>query len=348
MPPLSDPLCVSEGDTRPSKEILFDEVPSGTSSGRSENARACAEKIIARLEAEGAEDLAAPMRLCGEGFALICTSCGKRHEGQRRCKKRWCPVCSRIISAKRIDKYQSAIDTMQSPVFVTLTMQHSAISSSPEDVRVLRRALGRFRNRTWFRRRVAGGIASIEVTCGPNGWHPHCHLLMDCRWFSVSTPAPSSRYNAEQRAEMMRASQAETQWQWESCLPDGVRGGLFVSRAREGVAREVLKYAVKPADLVAAAWPLAPMLRTLAVSRLISTWGSVRQAAIAIASLESEEQSAGMKCQCGASDWTPEMCTPYHEQSRATSAVQAYRTKIAKEYAVVHREMRVAANKMAR
>lgn len=343
MPSMSSPVCGSPRDSGPSEDLLLGGVQGCASPREAKSQRALAEEIILKLEAEGSYDLAAPMRACGEGFTLICTSCGKQHEGQRRCKKRWCPICARMITAKRIDKYQAAIDTMKSPVFVTLTMQHSAASSSPEDVRMLRRALGKFRNRAWFRKRVAGGIGSIEVTCGENGWHPHCHLLMECRWFAVSTPPPTANYPAAVRKEMMRASQEETLWQWRACLPVGVSGGLFVSRARPGVAREVLKYAVKPSALADATFPLSPMLRTLAVSRLISTWGSVRKAAIQIKSLETEEDTPGLLCGCGASAWIPEEMTPSHDKARAVSKTQKYYTELAKLHTRRHRELRVAA-----
>lgn len=296
------------------------------------------EKVVARLEAEGAEDLARPLRECGTGIGLICTNCGERHETVTRCKKRWCPACARIVSAKRLEKYSGVIDLMRSPIFVTLTMPHTAETSSPDDVRKLRRALGRFRNRAWFKRRVSGGIASIEVTCGENGWHPHVHMLIEARWFSVTVPSPDGRYSKKDREEMQRASQQEILWQWQRALAIDEGGGVFISRARFGVAREILKYAVKPGDLVEAQWPLAPLLRVLSVSRLITTWGSVRKAHQKIASLQDDDEKRSLICSCGESAWLPEELTPRHDKQRAAKKTHDAATARAKHYARERRD----------
>jgi hypothetical protein len=267
------------------------------------SAIALQKRIIDRLHSEAAPDLAKPLEECGRGFELTCTNCGGVHETVTRCKKRWCPVCARIVSARRLDKYQAVIEQMRSPIFVTLTMQHSADTSSPEDVRKLRRAIGKLRKRKWFAEKVAGGICSIEVTCGANGWHPHAHMLLESRWFSVTTPAPDRSYTRSEIKEMCAASSREVQWQWESCL--GGVGGVKISRARPQVAREVLKYAVKPTELADSQFPLAPLLRVLAVSRLISTWGTVRKAYAHMRSLE-QEKNFSLQCPCGVEpSWIP-------------------------------------------
>lgn len=262
------------------------------------------QRIIERLQNEGAYDLARPLEDCGQGFGLVCQACGVSHETITRCKKRWCPECARIVSAKRLDKYSRAIAAMTSPIFVTLTMPHTAGTSSPLDVRTLRRALTKFRNQRWFRKRVTGGIASIEVTCGENGWHPHVHMLIECRWLSVKSRSPQWRESKKKRAQLMADSQAEVVAKWQKALGLTVGGGVYLTRARENCAVEVLKYAVKPGDLVNAKWPLAPLLRVLAVSRLISTWGSVRRS---YASQSLEATKTPLVCPCGASSWIPEV-----------------------------------------
>lgn len=265
---------------------------------------AARQRIIERLQSEGAYDLARPLEDCGQGFGLVCQACGVAHETITRCKKRWCPECARIVSAKRLDKYARAIAAMKSPIFVTLTMPHTADTSSPVDVRTLRRALTKFRNQRWFKKRVTGGIASIEVTCGDNGWHPHVHMLIECRWLSVKSRSPQWRESKKKRAQLMADSQAEVVAKWQKALAITTGGGVYLTRARENCAVEVLKYAVKPGDLAAAKWPLAPLLRVLAVSRLISTWGSVRKA---YASQSLESSKTPLVCPCGASSWMPEI-----------------------------------------
>lgn len=272
--------------------------------------------LIARLESEGAEDLALPLRGCGDGLALVCQNCGIRHETITHCKKRWCPLCARIVSAKRLDKYAGVIDVMRSPIFVTLTMPHRAETSSPEDVRTLRRALGKFRKKKWYTRRVSGGIASIEVTCGEHGWHPHIHMLIEAKWFSVTVPPPDRSYSPVEQKKMMADSQREVVWQWQQALGIHSGGGVYISRARAGVAREILKYAVKPSDLADSSWPLAPLLRTLAVTRLITTWGSVRKNFQKMASLKKDADKTPAICECGESCWMPEHLLPKNDAEK--------------------------------
>ena len=319
------------------QEVLRRDMSAAVSQTRTANAREARQRIVERLDAEGADDLAKPLRECGAEFALTCVGCGGRHLTRTRCRKRWCPECARIVSAARLAKYEAAIAAMRAPIFVTLTMQHKRATSSPEDVRALRRALGRLRNRAWFKRKVKGGIASVEVTCGDDGWHPHVHMLVECAWLSVSTPAPDRSYSAAQQRALAAASQKEIVWQWESALGKGKRGGVWISRAGSNVASEVLKYAVKPGVLVDAQWPLAPLLRVLAVSRLISTWGSVRREHQRIASLERETDYTGLICPCGESEWVPEVLTPKCMPCEMTGKVYRLNVKQSREAAARQR-----------
>lgn len=283
--------------------------PTGTS--RDELARAQLARLILRLEAEGAHDLLPPLRECGQPLTLVCQGCGHLRLASKWCGKRWCPRCASRVSAKRLVKYERPLLVMQSPIFLTLTMPHTEETSTPDDIRRLRRAFGALRRRAWWRRRVAGGIASVEVTSGEHGWHPHVHALIDARWLSVTVPPPTRSHSREEVADICTRSQAEVSWQWAACLSVET-AHIWVSRAKtDRVAREILKYAVKPADLVESSEPIAPMIRTLARSRLISAWGSVRAERLRIQSLTDEAGLAVCECKrCGDESWIPLECTP--------------------------------------
>lgn len=264
------------------------------------------ERVRERLEQEGAEDLAAPLAACGEQFELICRGCGSTRAAQKQCLKRWCPVCARRIAADRVETYQSAIDAMQWPMMVTLTMPHTAESSCPSDVRALRRALGRLRRLRWFVNKVRGGITSIEVTSGDNGWHPHAHLVIDCRWLSVQVPSPPYACTPRALDKLCKTAREEVGEQWRMCLRADQRVQVQVSRARPEAAREALKYAVKATDLATTALPIAPLLRILRVTRLMSAWGSVRRYRLDTAEADSELQLPGVVCECGCGAWVPD------------------------------------------
>ena len=97
------------------------------------------------------------------------------------CGYRWCQVCSRIRSAKLIDKYQRALDAMQDPTFVTLTLKNL------QDGNQLKQLVRRFittLNKIFDKLRKHGikfeGFRKLEITHSKSkGYHPHFHLLID-------------------------------------------------------------------------------------------------------------------------------------------------------------------------
>lgn len=266
----------------------------------------CRRSVASRLRSEGAEDLAIPLEECGTEFSLVCLSCGTGRPCKKRCKKRWCPSCARLISLERIGKYQAVIDSMRWPMLVTLTMPHSIDTSCPSDVRRLRRALGKLRRLRWFKRAVRGGITSIEVTGGANGWHPHAHMLIDCRWFSVQVPEPRKGLSRDGLKKVFKAARAEVADQWALCLHEDRRLQVSISRARPDAAREVLKYAVKPTELADSPLPLAPLLRILSVSRLVSAFGSVRSDKLKALQGQGADKEEIAECPCGCRDFRPD------------------------------------------
>jgi hypothetical protein len=266
----------------------------------------CREGVCARLEAEGRFDLSAPLHECGDPFELVCCGCAKGIAVVKQCRKRWCPSCARIISLERIDRYQQSIDAMQWPLLVTLTMPHTIETSCPSDVRKLRRALGKLRRLRWFKRAVKGGITSIEVTGGENGWHPHAHMLLDCRWLSVYGEEPRKPMSRDAIKRAFKVARNEVAEQWALCIQTSARVQVAISRARPDVAREVLKYAVKPSELAESPLPLAPLIDILRVSRLVSAFGSVRECRLEGLKRQLSEEEPTKVCECGCSTWMPD------------------------------------------
>jgi len=283
------------------------------------------ERVVARLNAERRQDLSSALEACGEGFEMLCVGCGTGRPAQKQCLKRWCPVCARRMAADRVEVYQSAIDSMQWPMMVTLTMPHTAESSCPSDVRALRRALGRLRRLRWFRLKVAGGITSIEITCGDNGWHPHAHLVIDCRWLAVQVPSPPYGCTKRELQRLCKAARAEVGEQWRLCLRADQRVQVAISRARPEAAREVLKYSVKAQDLVETRLPLGPLLDILRVSRLMSAWGSVRRYRLDRAETDPEPDMPSVTCSCGCNSWVPDFVDRRQDSWRIEKARNAAR-----------------------
>ena len=71
-------------------------------------------------------------------------------------------------------------------------------------------------------------------------------------------------------------------------------------RCDADAAREVMKYAVKPGDLVDSAEPIGPVIRMIDKTRLITTFGSV----FGIGA-DDDEEKRPFGCACGDPSWIP-------------------------------------------
>lgn len=171
-------------------------------------------------------------------------------------------------------KYQKAIGLMEWPLFITLTMKN-VDDLQFDSVKMLRRAFGKFRHRAIWKKNVAGGVAAIEVTNIGNGWHPHLHAVIDCRWLSVTVPRPQpgeSRASVKNKCER---AQRELSATWAKCLKSR-EAVVWAKRAKgETIAQEVLKYSVKGSDLLECADKIGPLIHCLRASRLVTSFGTL-------------------------------------------------------------------------
>ena len=239
---------------------------------KKEGQREARTALIHRLRQERAEDLAKPLEACGLEYWLTCTHCGEEHETTTSCKKRWCPVCAPVLSAERHGRWRHAVGKLQWPLFLTLTLPNS---EDPEQLLHLKKAWGRFRRRKIFADKVKGGVGSFEVTNKGQGWHPHLHAVIDCRWLAVHTPEPHSSDSADLVSLKCEHAQKELAAAWADCIgePEAV---VWVRRVYgDGVIDEILKYSVKAQQLLECPDPVAPMLRVIRQTRTLSGFVSL-------------------------------------------------------------------------
>lgn len=231
-------------------------------------------RVVERLEAEGRDDLAAPLIECGTPTSLYCSNCGCEHVVEVRCKKRYCPVCARMLAARFVLRYRSTLGRVKWPLFVTWTEFHSELFPS-QGFRPLFEAAKKLRRQVWFKNRVVGGIISGEVSNeGENGWHYHLHSILDARWFSVTVGEPDRGWDKQKLRRRAQAAQREVQAQWELAL--GRPGSVQMQRCNgEQAAREILKYAVEMAALCNSSQPIGPVIDEIRRSRLVRSWGTM-------------------------------------------------------------------------
>lgn len=269
----------------------------GDRSESHETAKRLRNQLLKRLEEEEADDLTEGLRKCGHPFELTCTSCGELHTAERRCSKKWCPVCIRRIATKRSLKFKAAVAAMKWPLFLTLTMQNVE-DLTFDAVRKLRRAFGKLRGRKLWKAHVVGGAASIEVTNIGNGWHPHLHAILDCEWLAWKTAKPKATDSRDRKKKLCQKAAQELERVWSKCLGQP-SSSVKVKRTNDlDVVQEVLKYSVKGSDLVESPEPIAPIIRCLEATRLVTTFGTLFGKKLA---KPEDAERPPLMCKCGAS-----------------------------------------------
>lgn len=254
------------------------------------------EELKTRLYREGAFSLAQKLEPCGKPFGIRCVSCGDGRMVETACRRRWCPACAWLVARERVEKYRNAAGRMAWPLFVTLTMPNT---DSPEGIRTIRDAWAKMRRRKLIVDRVKGGIVTVECTNTGKGWHPHLHALIDCEWLAIHTPPPTRRDSAAVVRQKCDHARLELSAVWSDVLKVNQSIVLAIRKEPGHCINYALKYAVKAADLIACQEPIAPLIEVIQKSRMLSTFGTLREKG-----LDDEEEEKPCACcrNCGAVD----------------------------------------------
>ena len=114
---------------------------------------------------------------------------GKPHfSGLETCSSVWaCPVCAAIIMAERAHEVTSFANSWREQGGETYMLTCTISHGMGDNLRLMREGLAHAWRRFWQgragqeRRRAMGiehTIRAVEVTHGPNGWHPHVHTFL--------------------------------------------------------------------------------------------------------------------------------------------------------------------------
>jgi plasmid rolling circle replication initiator protein Rep len=203
----------------------------------------------------------------------------------RFCRVRHCPVCQWRRSLMWRARFIKALPEIQKAfpsgrwIFVTLTVKNCELTNLRATLTWMNAAWKRLSLRKEFP--ALGFIKSVEVTRKPEDGtaHPHFHCLM---------LVPASYFS--------RGYLSHAKWQelWQSCLKTeyapfldvrvvkSTKGALDDSPEASNTAMlkaicETLKYAVKPADLLADPQWLDELTKQLQKTRAISIGGCLRE-----------------------------------------------------------------------
>jgi len=97
------------------------------------------------------------------------------------CNQRFCLVCNRIRTAKLVNGYREAIDQMQNPYFITLTVRNVKGNQLKAEIKAMQKTFRRILDVMRYRNRPLVGIRKVEVTYNPErkDYHPHFHCIVD-------------------------------------------------------------------------------------------------------------------------------------------------------------------------
>jgi len=248
---------------------------------------------MTKLYAEGSYALAQKLELCGEDLGITCTHCGGHRLVSQRCDRRWCPVCSYYIASARVDKYRAAAERFVWPLFVTLTVRNTL---DVEGLTTLKKQWGKFRHRKLIRSQVRSGIVGFEITNKGNGWHPHIHALMDCRWLALHTPEIRRGDPPEEKTRKAKSAAMELENLWSE-ITEQESTSIKIRRGNAGALVEVLKYSVKGSDLLDSRDSIGPLIELMDGMRLMTTFGAIRKE---MQDQQPEEDKPKAKCpDCG-------------------------------------------------
>ena len=231
------------------------------------------ELLSKKLLSEHEYDLCNILDHCGDEIDLTCVACGNRTHAAVRCKKRWCPSCAYYVAVERVAKYRHAASCFRWPLFVTLTVPNTV---DVEGLKRIKTAWGKFRRRKLVRDKVKSGIVGFEVTNKGNGWHPHIHALLDCRWLSIWVPEPNRGDNEEEKRRKFTAAAEELGAIWSECAGHD-KCSVLARRADKDALVEVLKYSCKGSELIDCKDAVGPLIHLMQNMRLMTTFGEIRK-----------------------------------------------------------------------
>lgn len=121
---------------------------------------------------------------CGKATVRYhCHHCGKDIDILLSCTHRLCPRCALKRSYRFIATHRPALDAIDNPKLLTLTFK-SIPTLDRDDIDHFTTSFAKLRKQKPWKDTVTGGIAGLELTFTPQGWHPHYHALLDATYLS--------------------------------------------------------------------------------------------------------------------------------------------------------------------
>ena len=171
------------------------------------------------------------------------------------CRDRMCPRCATGRGAKAAAKIETLVRSFDSPRFVTLTLAHRRGESLVAMLDRLQKAFRELRKNERWKRKVKGGVWSIEVTRNQksDSWHAHLHLIVEGEYYK----------------------QSELSLDWECVTKDSRIVDIRSVHSRCAVSKYIATYIAKPHNVDS--WEggeVCEYARAMHGRRLLHTFGT--------------------------------------------------------------------------
>lgn len=143
------------------------------------------------------------------------------------CNQRWCKVCSRLRTAKLINRYEEHFKTLKDPHLVTLTIPNTSGASLRQVIFSMGKTFRLITDLARKKGKKLVGVRKIETTYSTrrNDYHPHYHVLVD----------------GKENAKFLLS-------EWMKRNPTSSRKAQDIKPADINSLKEVFKYATKDVE----------------------------------------------------------------------------------------------------
>ena len=170
--------------------------------------------LVKALRANGEHIVADEVSTCcnrvlrGKDLVVRERGDGRRHMcGMNHCKRMLCPICGPYLIRRRLHQLRLLLPHLQNTAglrhfLVTLTLRHGPETNWASQVRTLARVMTALQAGRPWKKVVVGYARVLETSFGPNGHHPHHHVLLTVR--------PAAGWNPETFFEWIRNTSERT------------------------------------------------------------------------------------------------------------------------------------------
>jgi len=249
---------------------------------------------FARSEDERLIKRAGTLASCCANPMIILRESGKVSLCPIRCRDRLCPLCALRRAREAATKYGAAVAAMGAARHLVLTAP-SVAAPLREQLKEMGEALKRLRSQHAWKRRVCGGLYTIEITRNEQTglWHPHLHVIIDGGYFP----------HAELCEAWRLALRSGNTWS-NLKSEDSVIVHISAVHDRKQLARYIAKYIAKPAAL--GSWPNGSICEyglAVAGRRMMHTFGSLHGVKLAVEDPNEFETGGRMLMSICELDW---------------------------------------------